>query len=156
MEIAETSLQVIIERALEAMRAQAEDLSITVSADLPPSLPSVLADANKVLWVLTNLLANALRYTPRGGFVRIGAEQADSFVRIDVRDNGRGIPYEDQPRIFEKFFQVKGEPGVRGSLGIGLAICKEIIRAHRGTIWVDSTPGKGSTFSFTLPCAPQG
>jgi NtrC-family two-component system sensor histidine kinase KinB len=156
MEIVETSLPVIIDKALDAMKVQAEELSITVSADLPSLLPPILADANKVLWVLTNLVANALRYTSRGGFVRIGAEQADSFIRIDVRDNGRGIPYEDQPRIFEKFFQVKGEPGARGSLGIGLAICKEIIRAHRGTIWVDSTPGQGSTFSFTLPCAQQG
>jgi NtrC-family two-component system sensor histidine kinase KinB len=156
MEIVETSLPLIVENALDAMRSQAEELSIAVSADLAPALPTVLADANKVLWVLTNLVANALRYTPRGGFVRIVAEKADTFVRIDIRDNGRGIPYEDQPRIFEKFFQVKDEPGTRGSLGIGLAICKEIIRAHRGSIWVDSTPGQGSTFSFTLPCAPQG
>ena len=115
----------------------------------------MLADANKILWVLTNLVANALRYTPRGGFVRISAaEQEEAKVRVEVHDNGQGIPYEDQARLFEKFFQARG--GASGSLGIGLAICKEIIRAHRGAIWVDSAPGQGSTFSFTLPRADRG
>jgi NtrC-family two-component system sensor histidine kinase KinB len=154
MEIAATSLRSVAEKALEAMRAQAEQLDIQVSADLPESLPPVLADANKILWVLTNLVANALRYTPRGGFVRISAEPEEASVRVEVRDNGQGIPYEDQARLFEKFFQARG--GSSGSLGIGLAICKEIIRAHRGAIWVDSTPGQGSTFSFTLPRADLG
>jgi NtrC-family two-component system sensor histidine kinase KinB len=153
MEIARASLPAIVEKALEAMRAQARESSIELSAQLPAELPPVLADADKILWVLTNLLANALRYTPRGGFVRIAALQEERFVRIEVHDNGRGIPYEDQPRIFEKFFQAKSQPEVRGSLGIGLAICKEIVRAHGGTIWVDSAPGRGSTFSFTLPLA---
>jgi NtrC-family two-component system sensor histidine kinase KinB len=151
MEIGEAVLSSIAEKALEAMQGQAQESAIELAAQIPSGLPPVLADANKILWVLTNLVANALRYTPRGGFVRIAAEQEERLVRIEVRDNGRGIPYEDQPRIFEKFFQSKDQPEVRGSLGIGLAICKEIIRAHGGTIWVDSTPGQGSVFSFTLP-----
>jgi NtrC-family two-component system sensor histidine kinase KinB len=154
MEIGTASLAPIVEKTLESMRAQAEELAIDVSADLPESLPPVLVDANKILWVLTNLVANALRYTPRGGFVRISAEQEEASVRVEVRDNGQGIPYEDQARLFEKFFQARG--GASGSLGIGLAICKEIIRAHRGAIWVDSTPGQGSLFSFTLPRADKG
>jgi NtrC-family two-component system sensor histidine kinase KinB len=151
MEIGEAVLSSIVEKALEAMQGQAQESAVELSAQVPSGLPPLLADANKILWVLTNLVANALRYTPRGGFVRIAAEQEERLVRIEVRDNGRGIPYEDQPRIFEKFFQSKDQPEVRGSLGIGLAICKEIIRAHGGTIWVDSTPGQGSVFSFTLP-----
>jgi NtrC-family two-component system sensor histidine kinase KinB len=153
IEIGKASLSAIVEKALETMRPQGQESSVDLAAQLPEGLPLVLADANKILWVLTNLVANALRYTPHGGFVRIAAEQEEHFVRIEVRDNGRGIPYEDQPRIFEKFFQSKNEPSVRGSLGIGLAICKEIIRAHGGTIWVDSVPGQGSVFSFTLPLA---
>jgi NtrC-family two-component system sensor histidine kinase KinB len=153
MEIGTASLAPIVEKALEAMRAQAKELAIAISAELPAELPAVLADANKILWVLTNLVANALRYTPRGGFVRISAEQDEAAVRVEVRDNGQGIPYEDQARLFEKFFQARG--GASGSLGIGLAICKEIIRAHRGAIWVDSAPGQGSAFSFTLPRADK-
>jgi len=154
MEIGTVSLAPIVEKALEAMRAQAEELAIAVSAELPGELPAVLADANKILWVLTNLVGNALRYTPRGGLVRISAEQEEASVRVEVRDNGQGIPYEDQARLFEKFFQARG--GATGSLGIGLAICKEIIRAHRGAIWVESAPGQGSAFSFTLPRADKG
>jgi NtrC-family two-component system sensor histidine kinase KinB len=153
MEIARASLAAIVERALEAMGGQARESSVELSARVPAGLAPVLADANKILWVLTNLVANALRYTAHGGFVRIAVEQEERFARIEVRDNGRGIPYEDQPRIFEKFFQSKGQPEARGSLGIGLAICREIIRAHGGTIWVDSAPGQGSVFSFTLPLA---
>ena len=154
MEIASASLKPIVEKALEAIRAQAEESAIVVSAGLPGALPPVLADANKILWVLTNLLGNALRYTPGGGEIKISAEPDEASVRVEVRDNGQGIPYEDQARLFEKFFQARG--GASGSLGIGLAICKEIIRAHRGAIWVDSAPGQGSTFSFTLPRADRG
>lgn len=153
MEISRASLQSIVDRALETMRTQAQESAVELSAQVPAGLPPVLADADKILWVLTNLVANALRYAPRGGFVRIAARQEERLAKIEVRDNGRGIPYEDQPRIFEKFFQSKNQPEVRGSLGIGLAICKEIIRAHGGTIWVDSVPGQGSAFSFTLPLA---
>jgi NtrC-family two-component system sensor histidine kinase KinB len=154
MEIGTAAMEAIVERCLVAMRAQAGELGVELSASLPEALPPVLADPNKILWVLTNLVANALRYTPRGGFVRISAEPEEASVRVEVRDNGQGIPYEDQARLFEKFFQARG--GSSGSLGIGLAICKEIIRAHRGAIWVDSTPGQGSTFSFTLPRADRG
>jgi NtrC-family two-component system sensor histidine kinase KinB len=154
MEIATASLAAITERCLLALRSQAGQAGIELSAALPDSLPPVLADPNKILWVLTNLVTNALRYTPRGGFVRISAEAEEASVRVEVRDNGQGIPYEDQGRLFEKFFQARG--GASGSLGIGLAICKEIVRAHRGAIWLDSAPGKGSAFSFTLPRADRG
>jgi NtrC-family two-component system sensor histidine kinase KinB len=154
MEIGTAAMEAIVERCLVAMRAQAGELGVELSASLPEALPPVLADPNKILWVLTNLVANALRYTPRGGFVRISAELEEAAVRVEVRDNGQGIPHEDQGRLFEKFFQARG--GASGSLGIGLAICKEIVRAHRGAIWVESAPGQGSTFSFTLPRADRG
>jgi NtrC-family two-component system sensor histidine kinase KinB len=154
MEIGEASLAAIVERCLLVLRAQAGQAGVELTAALPEALPAVLADPNKILWVLTNLVTNALRYTPRDGFVRIAAEPEEARVRVEVRDNGQGIPYEDQGRLFEKFFQARG--GASGSLGIGLAICKEIIRAHRGAIWVESVPGKGSTFSFTLPRADRG
>jgi NtrC-family two-component system sensor histidine kinase KinB len=106
--------------------------------------------------VLTNLVANGLRYTAAGGQITVSAGESGAFVEVNVRDNGQGIPYENQARIFDKFFQVKDKAERRGSLGIGLAICKEIVKAHQGIIWVESTPGEGSTFSFTLPKAAAG
>ena len=95
--------------------------------------------------MLTNLISNALHFTPRGGSIRLTAEAFGPFVQISVRDNGPGIPYEYQSKIFDKFVQVKSSQALGGS-GLGLAICKEIVRAHGGTIWVDSVPGAGSTF----------
>jgi len=108
-------------------------------------------DVTKLTWVLTNLISNALRYVSKGGHIDIMAKQVGEHLHLSVRDDGPGIPFEYQSKIFQKFVQVKGqEPG--GS-GLGLAICKEIVRAHGGTIWVESTPGQGSTFTFTVPVA---
>ena len=108
------------------------------------------ADATKVSWVLTNLISNALRYTDRGGHIRVSAERLGPYVHLSVSDDGPGIPFEDQSKIFDRFVQIKSDKALGGS-GLGLTICKEIVRAHGGTIWVDSTPGEGSTFTFTLP-----
>ena len=91
-----------------------------------------------------------MRYTPSGGHINLSAESFGPSVQISVSDDGPGIPYEYQSKIFDKFVQVKSDKAVGGS-GLGLAICKEIVRAHGGTIWVDSVPGSGSTFTFTLP-----
>ena len=118
--------------------------------DVPQNLPDVKADANKITWVLTNLISNALRYTESGGSIRLSAEHLGPYVHVSVSDNGPGIPFEDQSKIFDKFVQIKSDKALGGS-GLGLTICKEIVRAHGGTIWVDSTPGEGSTFTFTLP-----
>ena len=110
------------------------------------------ADANKITWVLTNLIANALRYAERR--ITVSARLIGRWIHLSVSDDGSGIPTEYQSRIFEKFVQVKSDKSVGGT-GLGLAICKEIVRAHKGTIWVDSKPGEGSTFTFTLPAAQQ-
>lgn len=97
-------------------------------------------------------MSNALRYTDCGGSIRLSATQIGSQIHVSVSDNGAGIPPEYQSRIFDKFVQVKTERALGGS-GLGLAICKEIVRAHGGTIWVESEPGHGSTFVFTVPAA---
>jgi NtrC-family two-component system sensor histidine kinase KinB len=113
--------------------------------------PGFLVDhANKIVWVLVNLLANAVRHTPENGHIRIKGEGIGSQVHLAVADDGEGVPYEVQSRIFDKFVQVKRD-GSAGSSGLGLAICREVVRAHRGTIWLDSVPGQGSTFTFTIP-----
>jgi len=138
------------EQAVAMMKGQAEAKNIQLDLEVPADLPDVVADPTKIEWVLVNLLANAVRYTPEQGHIRLKGEGIGGQVHFSVSDDGEGVPYELQSRIFDKFVQVKGAGTPEGS-GLGLAICKEIVRAHRGTIWLDSTPGHGSTFTFTLP-----
>jgi NtrC-family two-component system sensor histidine kinase KinB len=152
MDFDSVSVELIFEKAVGILKNQTEEKSIELSYNLPGDLPPIEADVNKITWVLTNLISNSLRYTDANGYIKLSAEAAGSQIYITVTDNGAGIPYEYQSRIFDKFVQVKTEKALGGS-GLGLAICKEIVRAHSGTIWVDSEPGKGSTFTFTVPIA---
>jgi two-component system, NtrC family, sensor histidine kinase KinB len=144
----------LCEQALAIMKSQAEAKNLQLTLEVPTDLPDVLADPTKIEWVLVNLLGNAFRYAPEGGHIRLKGEQVGGQVHFSVSDDGEGVPYELQSRIFDKFVQVKRAGSPEGS-GLGLAICKEIVRAHRGTIWLDSTLGQGSTFTFTLPLADE-
>jgi NtrC-family two-component system sensor histidine kinase KinB len=145
----------IVERAVELLRGQADRAGIELRMVLPATLPDVRVDAARITWVLTNLLGNAIRYAGDGGHVDVAATLAGRHVHVSVKDTGPGIPPEDQGRVFERFVRV-GPTGDAGGTGLGLAICKEIVRAHGGTIWVESAPGRGSTFTFTLPSVEQG
>jgi len=149
MEFDRVPVQLLFDKAVPPFKAQSDEKSVHLAITLSPGLPRVKADAHKITWVLTNLISNALRYTNNGGQIRLRAENYGPQVHISVGDDGPGIPYEYQTKIFEKFVQVKGDKA-SGS-GLGLAICREIVRAHGGAIWVDSIPGRGSTFTFTLP-----
>ncbi|MBN1459600.1 MAG: HAMP domain-containing protein, partial [Armatimonadetes bacterium] len=135
----------------DVFKGQAELKDVELTADPAGNLPSVRADANKITWVLTNLISNALRYVDKGGHIQLRAQRVGPQVHLSVSDDGPGIPPEYQSKIFQKFVQVKGQEA--GGTGLGLAICKEIVRAHAGTIWVESSSGHGSTFTFTLPVA---
>ena len=150
MDFSRHPVRPLLEKVVESFKVQAEQKGIALSFHVSEGLPLVRADANKISWVLTNLISNALHFTPQGGEIQLTAEAFGPFVQISVRDNGPGIPYEYQSKIFDKFVQVKSTQVLGGS-GLGLAICKEIVRAHGGTIWVDSVPGAGSTFIFTIP-----
>jgi NtrC-family two-component system sensor histidine kinase KinB len=150
MEFSSNSVRPFFEKVAEFFKVQADQKGVMVSFNVPEGLPRVKADGNKITWVLTNLISNALHFTPQGGVIRLTAEAFGPFVQVSVSDNGPGIPYEYQSKIFDKFVQVKSN-NILGGSGLGLAICKEIVRAHGGTIWVDSVPGAGSTFNFTLP-----
>jgi len=152
MEFDRVPVSTLFHKAVSVLKSQADERSIQLFSEEIDDSQQVKADPNKITWVLTNLVSNALRYTENGGHIRLSAERAGSQMHISVSDDGAGIPYEYQSRIFDKFVQVKGDLAPGGS-GLGLAICKEIVRAHGGTIWVDSTPGQGSTFTFTLPIA---
>jgi two-component system, NtrC family, sensor histidine kinase KinB len=130
-------------------RKQGETRHVVFTMSLPDDDLSFRGDANKITWVLSNLVSNALRYVPEQGAIDLSAARIGYNLHISVGDNGPGIPVEYQSRIFQKFSQIKGRKS--GGSGLGLAICKEIIRAHGGTIWVESQQGKGSVFTFTLP-----
>ena len=142
----------LITGAIDEFRPDADIKGINLRA--PSSLPqvSVLADHERIGHVFSNLVGNAVRYTPKGGSIELGAASIDGFVRFTVSDTGTGILKEYQDRIFEKFFQVPGA-GPKGT-GLGLYIAKEIVSAHGGEIGVESETGRGSTFWFTLPAVP--
>lgn len=141
----------IAERVDTILMRQIEEKGVTVDYKVADNLPQARVDANKISWVLTNLVANALRMVPKGGHIQVSAGVVGKRIHVSVRDDGPGISFEYQSKIFQKFVQVKGSEG--GGTGLGLAICKEIIRAHGGAIWVESTLGQGSIFTFTLPIA---
>jgi two-component system, OmpR family, clock-associated histidine kinase SasA len=144
---------------LKALFSQVvEDLNPTfsqkqqrVNTDIPADLPLVLADADRVRQVLINLLENASKYTPKQGLIEVSMlHRTTQKVQVSVCDNGLGIPPDKQERIFEDEFRLKRDEHLEG-YGLGLALCRRIIRAHYGHIWVDSIPGEGSCFHFTLP-----
>ena len=122
-----------------------------VQVDFPPDGP-VLADPEKINEVLTNLVDNAMKFSPAGGTVTIKGEVRDSDVLVVVADEGVGIPLRDQEHIFERFYRVEDDSAfqVRGA-GLGLYICQALIEAHGGRIWVESEPNAGSRFVFSLP-----
>jgi signal transduction histidine kinase/HAMP domain-containing protein len=142
----------LLQDALEAVRPAAEEGKVELRREVPPGLPPVAADRERIHLVLVNLVSNAVRHTPADGVVRVSAhEVADGRVTVRVSDTGRGIPREHQQRIFEKFFRIPGSEA--GGAGLGLFIARETVRAHGGDIGVDSAPGHGTTIWFTLPGA---
>jgi signal transduction histidine kinase len=143
--------------SLEPFQVEARDRGVHLANTVPDDVPEVLGDAKRLQHVLSNLLSNALRFTGPGGEVSVSAEAETEMVRFSVTDTGAGISADDVNRVFEPFYRAPGQ-GKPTGIGLGLAIVKEIIKTHGGSVGVDSTPGKGSTFWFTLPqagIAPQ-
>lgn len=148
---AEDDLRPLIDRTLHEVMPLAESRDIRLEkalADIPP----VFMDAERIRQVLRNLIGNALKFTPRGGLVRVAVRRTDKGIAVAVTDTGPGIPQEHISAIFEKFRQVSPADSRRlQGTGLGLAIVKHIVQAHGGRIWVESEAGKGSTFTFVLP-----
>jgi NtrC-family two-component system sensor histidine kinase KinB len=149
LEFESVPVPTLFDHAKAIFKSQVEMKQVTLTAEAATDLPRVRADANKITWVLTHLISNAPRYVSKGGHIGLTADRVGPHVHLSVRDDGPGISPEYQSRVFQKFVRVKEEGA--GGTGLGLAICKEIVRAHGGAIWVESTPGQGSTFTFTLP-----
>ena len=142
---------------VERLQPLAARSDINLIVDLPHRLPLVYADAERIHQVVTNLVHNALKFSPEGGSVIISADAqlSGQRVTISVNDTGIGVPTEDTDRIFERFYKTDRARASLGT-GLGLAIAKHIVQAHSGRIWVESIENRGSTFSFTLPVAPNG
>jgi signal transduction histidine kinase len=144
----------LVKQAVTPLQPQLTAKEISLSLDLPDNLPPVNIDWQQVNQVLHNLLENAVAYTHKGGTINVGAAKQGDWVEVSVSDTGEGIPAEDLPNIFERFYRVdKSRARVTGGSGLGLTIAKRLVEAHGGTITVQSKLGKGSRFSFTLPIA---
>ena len=143
-----------IERCAETALMKANRKQITLDIEIPPGLPPVRGDASLLRDVLQNLVDNAIQYTPPGGRIRVSARVNSKEMVIEVMDTGIGIPLIDQERIFERFYRVDAARSREaGGTGLGLSIAKHIIDAHNGRLWVESTVGEGSRFSFSIPLA---
>ena len=145
------AIEPLLHEALELARPQAGDIRLV--CETSGRLPAVLADRDRLLQVFSNLLGNALKFTPPGGEVRVGARLEDGQLICFVKDSGPGIEPEAQRHLFERFWQA--QPGDRRGAGLGLSIVKGIVEAHGGTVRVESARGEGSAFFFSVPLAPK-
>lgn len=144
-------LGAVIEDVIASIRPRAVEGQIQIETRVQPPL-SVDGDRIRVKQILYNLLSNAVKFTPKGGSVRVEAEPDGDFARISVVDTGIGIPREEQKSVFDSFHQVGATTvGVREGTGLGLPITKRLVEEHGGSIWLESEPGEGSRFSFTIP-----
>jgi len=136
---------------LAAMQNKFEAKSQAIEVDIPQDLPPVYVDSGQIQRVLSNLLDNAIKYTPEGGELSVSAlHRTTQKIQVCIQDTGPGIPSDRQDEIFEDRFRLDRDEAKDG-YGIGLALCRRIIRAHYGQIWAESAPGEGSQFCFTLP-----
>jgi signal transduction histidine kinase len=142
----------VINKAVAAIQVQAQGKGISLTTDLPAGLPLCDIDSHRIGQVLRNLLENAIAHTGNGSSIMVTAEKQDNRVKVSVTDTGEGIPAEDLPYIFERFYRVdKSRARATGGSGLGLTIARRLVEAHGGKIEAQSEVGKGSRFSFTVP-----
>jgi signal transduction histidine kinase len=149
LKLAPINPEEIIAYAVDAVSMLLKEKEIALETQIAPGLPQVLADTEKSVWVLVNIIGNAIRYSPLRGEIVISAARSDHGVKFSVKDQGPGIAEENQKKIFDKFVRI-GNQSSKG-WGVGLAMSKEFVESQGGAIWVESELGQGSRFSFTLP-----
>jgi two-component system, OmpR family, phosphate regulon sensor histidine kinase PhoR len=152
LNLARIDPQVLLISAAERMKLQAERAGLSLRVETPLEAVEVLADQARLEQVLVNLIHNSVKFTRPGGAVTLSAEPDQGGVRFAVQDTGIGIPSDDLPRIFERFYRVDKSRSGSGT-GLGLSIARHIVEAHKGKIWAESREGQGSTFYFTIPQA---
>jgi two-component system phosphate regulon sensor histidine kinase PhoR len=144
----------LVRGVVTAARSRVAD-ERTIEVTVPPAVPKVHGDGERTRQVVLNLIDNAIKYSPSGGRIDVRLTPVGDHLRFSVQDEGLGIPVGEQERIFDKFYRL--DPDQRrgiGGTGLGLYICRELVRSMHGRIWVDSEPGKGTTFAFELPAEP--
>ena len=158
LELRSGDLETLIHSNVELMRARAQHKGLQLTCDVDVVLPLIRVDADRLGQVLTNLIGNAIKFSPAGGRVRVHAGlNPNREVVVTVQDDGDGVALEHQELIFERMYQAQeDDAAAHNGMGIGLYLCKQIIELHGGTIGVESTPGAGSRFSFTLPRSVHG
>jgi signal transduction histidine kinase len=139
----------VISEATVMLEPLIAEKSLTLREELPEYLPRASVDSRRIVQVLENLVSNAVKHTAAGGEIRIHAEATNGEILVSVRDTGSGIPSENLPHLFDRFWQARGAR--RGGAGLGLAIAKGIVEAHGGRMWVESELGSGSLFGFAIP-----
>ncbi len=153
LELDDISLRNLASTVIERFQTQTDRHTFVL--DIPPDLPLVRADARRIRQVLDNLFSNAIKYAPDGGEIRVSARVENNHVVVAVQDQGVGIPYEEQNSVFDRFYRV--DSSLRRStqgVGLGLYLVRAIVKAHGGDVWLQSLPGAGSTFYFSLPLTP--
>ena len=149
MQINPVPLTTLLEPALEGLTPQAQRSNLALEYKVPRFMPMVMADTERIQAVVTNLLHNAIKFTPPGGSITLSASESEGCVVISIKDTGIGIPAEDARNIFDRFYKVDRARSTKG-MGLGLSIAKTV-EEHGGRIWVESVEGEGSTFFFSLP-----
>jgi len=152
VELAPVPAAALVQEAVDSATPLAASKQLTLDRVAPENLPAVSADRDRVLQVFGNLIGNAIKFTPTGGKITILAEAQGMEVRFAVCDTGPGVPPEHLPHVFDRYWQAKSTAKL--GTGLGLSIAKGIVEAHAGRIWVESEPGRGASFIFTLPSAP--
>jgi two-component system sensor histidine kinase BaeS len=150
--MSEVSIPVIVDQIVSSLRIELENKGITLFRRMSPDLELVKGDSGKLFQLFSNLLVNAMKFTPDRGSIQIRSESNNGFAIVEISDTGIGISPDDLPHVFDRFYQADSYRNKKHrGMGLGLAICKEIAEAHGGEIEADSQVGKGSVFRVTLP-----
>jgi two-component system NtrC family sensor kinase len=144
-------LGTLIHYTIEALQEQAAEKNLSLTSEIEADLPEVFGIPSQLRQMLSNLINNALKYTPAGGQVHLQAARDEGQVILRIEDNGQGIPLPDQAHIFDKFYRASNVSLDIPGTGLGLAIVKSVVDNHKGRIWLDSSPGKGTKFTVVLP-----
>jgi len=147
----ETDPLILLDQIADEVSPVADTRGVSFILNAPPSLPIFRADEERLKQVIMNILTNAFKWTPQGGTITLGAKEDNSTLLVEIQDTGAGISKRNWRKIFEAYYRIQSKGQRPAGLGLGLALCKTIVEAHGGKIWVDSEKGKGSLFSFTIP-----
>jgi signal transduction histidine kinase len=146
------NLTELVEQVIERLQLRIEEKGIDLRTTIPVGLPRVQADPERLSQILSNLVDNALRYTPAGTLLEVSAKNIEEGTQVSVIDNGPGIPEDELPKLFDRFWRAeKSRNRATGGSGLGLAIVKQLVMAHGGRVWAENLPGKGVQFNIILP-----